>query len=389
MTNPLHDIADHERLLLTVEDCAAGVAPICRKILESPSNHYPQLNTRSGNYTMVQGYLPNDRGFRWAGFLAGRLWLLHDLTGDMLLRDAALALAHRITVGLKSSPVDRGNVGFDVYYGVSIGFEVIARSELREMALIGASAMENLLCHSAKLYRQNSWMDAIVSETPACLLPILWAHRYGKADTQGIRAHVLKSLEGGMLRADGSVQHRLFFNRDGEITGTDTAQGYLEKSTWGRAQAWMLHSLVSCLESFPDTRIYEALERAVAWYLSRLPEDGVLYYDFDDTRFDEIPRDSCGTLIAAVALMRAAELGVEPARCRQAALGSEREILANYVSPGGVVLHGSWGAGEGRSRWNSLFPKQDVMPYGNYWLVELLHRRLRPESNIFKFNVLL
>jgi len=90
-------------------------------------------------------------------------------------------------------------------------------------------------------------------------------------------------------------------------------------------------------------------------------------------------------MIAAVALLRSAKLGIEPARCRQAALGSEGEILANYVAPGGVVLHGSWGAGEGKSRWNSLFPRQDVMPYGNYWLVELLHRRLKPESNIFKF----
>lgn len=386
MLGPASEAAHHERLHETVEACVAGATPVCRKILATPADHYPQLNTRSGNYTMVRGYLPEDRGFRWAGFLAGRLWLLHGLTGDLLLRDAALALARRITAGLQGSKVDRGNIGFDVYHGVCVGYEVTGLPELREMALIGARAMEDLWCQSAKVYWQNSWMDAFVSETPACLLPLLWAHRHSQADAERLRTHVLKSLEGGMLRSDGSVQHRLFFSRDGIITGIDTSQGYQAKSTWGRAQAWLLHSLASCLESFADARIRDAFERAVSWYLSRLPQDGVLYYDFDDTRFDEIPRDSCGTLIATVALLRAADLGVEPDRCRQAALRSEREILANYVAPGGVVLHGSWGTGEGKSRWNSLFPRQDVMPYGNYWLAELLHRRLRPQSGVFSFT---
>ncbi len=385
MTSSNNYVADNDRRLEAVESCVAGMAPVCRKILESPVDYYPQLNTRSGNYNMMQGYLPQERGFRWAGFLAGRLWLLHDLTGDILLRDAALTLAFRITAGLQGRKIDRGNVGFDVYYGVCLGYEVIGLPELRKMAYIGTCAMESLWCQSAEVYWQNSWMDAFVSETPACLLPKLWAHRDSSASTERLNSHVIKSLDGGMLRSDGSVQHRLFFNRDGKITGNDTSQGYHSKSTWGRAQAWMLHSLAACLESFQDARIRDAFERAVAWYLSRLPDDGVLYYDFDDTRFNEIPRDSCGTLIAAVALLRAADLGVEPDRCRQAALLSEREILANYVSPGGVVLHGSWGAGEGKSRWNSLFPRQDVMPYGNYWLAELLHRRLRPESSVFRF----
>jgi unsaturated chondroitin disaccharide hydrolase len=381
-------VSGEERLRETVEACVAGAAPVCRQILAAPEDVFPQLNTRSGNYSMARGYLPADRGFRWAGFLAGRLWLLHDLTGDLLLRDAAMSLARRISGGIQGHSVDRGNVGFDVYHGICLGYEVTGSAELRELAVTGAAALDELWCQSAGVYRQNGWMDAFVSETPACLLPLLWArrHRVTQGGAERLREHVLKSLEGGMLRADGSVQHRLYFEAGGKITTADTSQGYQPHSTWGRAQAWMLHSLASCLETFPDARIRAAFERAVGWYLDKLPADGVLYYDFDDERLDEIPRDSCGTLIAAVALLRAADLGVSPARCREAALRSEQEILENYVAPGGVVLHGSWGAGEGKTRWNSLFPRQDVMPYGNYWLIELLHRRLRPDSTVFDFG---
>lgn len=381
------DVSTDELRREAVQACVAGAAPLCRRILAAPADHFPQLDTRSGNYALVRGYLPADRGFRWAGFLGGRLWLLHDLTGDLLLRDAALALARRIGHGMQGLRIDRGNVGFDVYHGICLGYEVTGRVELRELAFTGAHALEDLRAESAGVYRQNGWMDAFVSETPASLLPLLWTRSHGGSDApaERLRAHVLRSLDGGMLRPDGSVQHRLYFAADGRITEADTSQGYRPNSTWGRAQAWMLHSLAACLEAFPDARIQEAFERAVRWYLDRLPDDGVLYYDYDDSRHDEIPRDSCGTLIGAVALLRGARLGVLPEPCRQAALHSERAILAHYLSPGGVVLHGSWGAGEGRTRWNSLFPRQDVMPYGNYWIAEFLHRRLRPESTVFDF----
>jgi unsaturated chondroitin disaccharide hydrolase len=368
-----------------LEACAAGAVPICRKVLAAPDNEFPQLNTRNGSYTMEAGYLPG-RGFRWAGFLAGRLWLLYDLTGMLLFRDAAHALAMRIAAGLGGARVDRGNIGFDVYHGICVGYEITGDAVLREAALQGAHAMEDLYCESAGLYWQSNWLNAFVSETPACLLPILWAHRHGAADMKRIRHHVHKSLDGGMLRDDGSVQHRLFFDRAGAIIGNDTSQGFTTRSTWARAQSWMLHSLASCLECFDDKRIGDSVARAARWYCARVPADGVLYYDFDDPRTGEIPRDSCGTLIGAVALRRCADLGIDAEVFRAVADRSVAEILRNYISPGGVVLHGSWGVGEGKSRWNTLFPQQDVMPYGNYWLLELLHRNARPASTVFRFR---
>lgn len=373
-----------ELLVETVEAAAAGAEPLCRKILASPPDRFPQMNTRTGGFTMEAGYLPG-RGYRWAGFLNGRLWLLHDLTGSLLLRDAARELSRRIAAAVAAVTIDRGNIGFDLYHGIAVGAEISNDEELHRAALAGAKAMDSLYCESAGFYWQSVWVDAFVTETPACLIPVLWAYRYGEGDEQieRIRRHVHKSLDGGILRDDGSVQHRLFFDREGRITKVDTSQGYSPNSTWARGQAWMLHSLVSCLEAFDDERIREALVRSLRWYLARLPEDGILLYDFDDPRTSEIPRDSCGSLIGAVALWRAAALGIEPEAGPAAADRSMTEILRNYVAPGGVVLHGSWGVGEGKSRWNTLFPRQDVMPYGNYWLIEALHRCLKPRSSVF------
>ena len=128
-----------------VEAAAAGAEPLCRKILASPTDHYPQLNTRTGSYTMEAGYLPG-RGFRWAGFLNGRLWLLHDLTGSLLFRDAARELSRRIAAGVEAVTIDRGNIGFDLYHGVAVGAEVSKDAALHRAALAGAKSMDSLFC---------------------------------------------------------------------------------------------------------------------------------------------------------------------------------------------------------------------------------------------------
>ena len=35
----------------TIEACVAGALPVCRKILASPPDHFPQLNTHTGRLT--------------------------------------------------------------------------------------------------------------------------------------------------------------------------------------------------------------------------------------------------------------------------------------------------------------------------------------------------
>jgi unsaturated chondroitin disaccharide hydrolase len=372
----------------TIELAEGGALPVCRIVLASSPSDFPQLDTRTGRYRIQEGYLPG-RGFRWAGFLTGRLWLLYDLTGNLLIRDAAYELSRRISKGLaQSRPMDRGNCGFDAYYALCVGAELTGDRALHEAALESADILEDLYSTKARLYYQNAWLEAIVSETPACLLPILWAYGHGERSADRIKEHVYTMLQGGMLREDGSCQHRLFFDPErGGIVRVDTSQGYSENSTWARAQAWLLHSLVSCLEAYGDDELIRtSLERAARWYVAHLPEDGLLYYDFNDPRLTEIPRDSCGTIIGLVALRRCLALGLLDETAREAADRSEAVILERCVGPGGVVLHGSWGVGEGKSRWNTLFPQQDVMPYGNYWLLEMIHRECRPASKIFSFG---
>ena len=63
--------------------------------------------------------------------------------------------------------------------------------------------------------------------------------------------------------------------------------------------------------------------------------------------------------------------------------GTLEEIFQNYLSIGGILLHGSWG--RVRKSWNiGGFPQQDIMPYGNNWVVEVLYRLLNSDWKIYK-----
>ena len=57
----------------------------------------PRLNYMTGGYSWDDAYVWDSwANFQWVGFLAGRLWLLHLLTGEQRYGDAAMQLCERI-----------------------------------------------------------------------------------------------------------------------------------------------------------------------------------------------------------------------------------------------------------------------------------------------------
>jgi len=67
-------------------------------------------------------------------------------------------------------------------------------------------------------------------------------------------------------------------------------------------------------------------------------------------------------------------------RYQQVIDGSVKQMLNRYLTPGGILMGGSWGS---LSRSD---PPEVVMSYGNYYIVELVHRELEPDSRLFSFR---
>ncbi|ORX46982.1 glycoside hydrolase family 88 protein [Hesseltinella vesiculosa] len=86
------------------------------------------------------------------------------------------------------------------------------------------------------------------------------------------------------FRKDSSTYHLIVYN---PVTATPkiglTHQGYENKSTWSRGQAWALYGLATVYKYTNDQKFLEAAMRAADYFMSRV-DDGVVYWDFDAPR---------------------------------------------------------------------------------------------------------
>ncbi|MCG3770837.1 MAG: Unsaturated chondroitin disaccharide hydrolase [Nitrosomonadaceae bacterium] len=207
------------------------------------------------------------------------------------------------------------------------------------------------------------------------LLPLMWAKDQDRSLADSARLHHDNILRFGLVRSDFSTWQRLEFAPGSWEPGSPhTIQGFRDTSTWTRGQAWAIHSFTSAYEAYRVEKYLDTALGLVQWFLMKLGNDLVPPYDFDDPDNANGPRDSCTAAIVANALLRLAVLH-PPSRAefRHQASRILAELVTNYLTSGGVLLHGSWG--RAKRRFNlGRFPQEDVMPYGNYWIAEALFR---------------
>src|SRR5882757_5812885 len=83
---------DYRRTLeRAVRSLCNGADAVCDDL--ALSRGVPRLNAMTGGYTFDSDYVWDSwADFQWAGFLAGRLWLLHALTQNQRYADAAMQI---------------------------------------------------------------------------------------------------------------------------------------------------------------------------------------------------------------------------------------------------------------------------------------------------------
>ena len=120
----------------------------------------------------------------------------------------------------------------------------------------------------------------------------------------------------------------------------------------------------------------------LAYYLERLPEDLVPYWDMTFTSGTEEPRDSSSASIVACGLLEAAKYAdeAEAAQYRTLAAQMLRSVADNYaVKEGpagmGLVRHGTYSK---KSPYNTCTPEgvDECVSWGDYFYMEALTRFL-------------
>ena len=356
------------------ESIAAGVSVVLGNLERDGWRRYPELSYMTGGYRLVDDYTIDREGyFQWIGFLAGRLWLLAGATGRGEFGECAQRLATMVTPSLVRPGQVNADIGFDIYHGLCLGAEATGDSALRDNAVAATRSMSDLYMRGSRTFAQMLPHRATVIDTGAMLTSYLWAARVDGRLADLAYQHFLAVAEYGFIRADGTTAQRIEFGEDGSTLGSPhTVQGIDDSTTWSRGQAWGILGFVNAYECFGEAAFAEVADSLIATMLDRMGGAPVPRYDLDASSNDSAPLDTCSAAILASVLLRWSRMRDRPELERR---GREilLELLTNHLSPGGVLLHGSWGRARRRFPLGR-FPQEDVMPYGNYWVCEAMYR---------------
>jgi unsaturated chondroitin disaccharide hydrolase len=189
-------------------------------------------------------------------------------------------------------------------------------------------------------------------------------------------AHADKSRR-FLVRGDDSSYHTFYFDpATGEAIRGGTAQGYQDGSTWTRGQAWGIYGFALSYRNTGNPLYLETSKRMARYFVERLPEDNVVYWDFDAPINSDTKRDSSASAIAACGMLEL--LGHLPAdaadrewledglqRTMNGLVSSYSTI--NQPDAEGFLEHGSYSVRGGAA-------PDDFMIWGDYFYLEALMR---------------
>ena len=147
-----------------------------------------------------------------------------------------------------------------------------------------------------------------------------------------------------------------------------------------RAQAWGVYGTAISYRYTKRPEYLDAFRKVLAYYLDRLPDDMVPYWDMTFTGGDDEPRDSSSASIVACGLLEAAkyvddDTAAEYTMLAAQMLGSVAEHYAVMQwQPGiGLVRHGTYSK---KSPYNTCTPEgvDECVSWGDYFYMEALTR---------------
>lgn len=141
----------------------------------------------------------------------------------------------------------------------------------------------------------------VIIDTMMNLSLLYWASRV--SDDPRFRhmahSHATTVLEHS-VRKDHTVPHITLFDAEtGACLGTKGGQGKGPESSWSRGQAWAIYGFAISYRETHDLRFLSEAKEIARTYTSRLPKEGIPYWDFDTDEEDKWVFDSSSACIAA------------------------------------------------------------------------------------------
>jgi unsaturated chondroitin disaccharide hydrolase len=336
----------------------------------------------------VNNVYPAVANIEWtSSFWTGMLWQAWEATGRDLFRAAAAGQLADYRARLDGRvATDTHDLGFLYSLSCVAAWKLAGDGAARASALKAADLL--LLRYFEKAGVIQAWGDLndpgqrgrIIIDCAMNLPLLCWASaETGNPYYREAAVRHLAQANRHLVRPDWSSYHTYWFDVESgaPLRGT-TAQGYADSSCWARGQAWGIYGNALCYRYLGDPELLETARGLARYFLNRLPDDLVAYWDLCFVSGPE-ERDSSAAAIAAAGLLElAAALPVaDPDRrpFENAALRILASLASAYTSAAdprsnGILLHAVYGKPAGAG-------VDECCVWGDYFYVEALGRLLR------------
>jgi unsaturated chondroitin disaccharide hydrolase len=332
-------------------------------------------------------YAPMDNTEWTNGFWTGMLWLAYELTGAARYRDCALRHVRSFHARQRDRiNVNHHDLGFLYSLSCVAGWQLTGEPLAAEAAVGAARLLLQRYLPGAGIIQAWGELSDPAQRGRMIIdcnlnLPLLyWAgdHTGDPAFRMAADRHI-EAAARHIVRPDGSTFHTFFFDpASGAPLHGKTHQGHADDSCWARGQAWGISGFPLVYRHNGDARLIKLAQVLANYFLNRLPEDGICYWDLDFTSGPE-PRDSSGAAIAACGLLELAQHLplADPLRAEyeRAAAGMVRTLAQDYADTGttpgaGLLKHGVYHKPNGVG-------VDEACIWGDYFYLEALVRLTR------------
>lgn len=379
---PINRKAEYEAAgFLTREEVTAAMDRVADQVrcnMEYFGTRFPSSATRNQTYGVIDNIEWTD------GFWTGLLWLCYEYTGDDAFKNLALknvdSFLNRVE---KRIELDHHDLGFLYSLSCVAGYKLTGSAEGRKAGLLAADKLMERFQEKGGFIQ--AWGELGARDNYRliidCLLNIPLLHwAFLEAGNPVYRNAAVRHYEAAcnnVIRDDASAYHTFYFDPGtGEPLKGVTRQGYSDDSAWARGQAWGIYGIPLNYRYVKDDSAFNLFKGMTNYFLNRLPEDQVCYWDLIFTDGSNQSRDSSAAAIGVCGihemLKYLPEVESDKNTYRHAMHCILRSLMERYTAPeikpgNPVLLHGvySWHSGKGVDEGNI---------WGDYYYMEALMR---------------
>ena len=272
-----------------------------------------------------------------SGFYPGILWYAYEESGDEVLKNKAIKFTETLKT-IAYSPARNHDIGFQLYCSYGNGFRLTGNQNYKEILLAAADTLATLYNPKVgsilswpsqiKRYKHNTIIDNMMN-----LELLFWAAKNGgdKSLYDIAKSHAEQTMK-YLVREDGSAFHVGSFDIEtGAFLQGYTHQGYANESMWARGQGWGIYGFAMAYRETGDSNFLNTAIKLSDKFLDRLPEDGIPFWDFDDPKIPNAPKDASAAAVAACGLMELSGL-VQDEKLKSKYFNAGKTLVENLSS---------------------------------------------------------